>query len=50
MKFHVIGLHKTINGGVSSDLTLNEPHKRIPRIVLIGVTTNMPEQEVYKSL
>lgn len=35
---------------ISSDLTLDEPHKRRPRIVVIGVPTDMQEHEVFKSI
>lgn len=33
---------------ISSGLTVNEPHKRKPRIVVIGVPTSMQEAEVFR--
>lgn len=33
-----------------SGLTVDEPHKRKPRVVIIGVPTSMPEQEVFTCL
>ena len=34
----------------SSDLTFDEPHKRKPRVIIVGVPVSMNEQEVYNCI
>ncbi|XP_022815718.1 uncharacterized protein LOC111360784 [Spodoptera litura] len=42
-------LMKTVQSS-NSDLTINEPQKRKPRIIIIGVPTSIPESEVYNCI
>ncbi|KAI5641161.1 hypothetical protein NE865_06630 [Phthorimaea operculella] len=34
----------------SCDVTIDEPHKRKPRIIVIGLPATMPEKDVYKCI
>nr|XP_049697162.1 uncharacterized protein LOC126054695 [Helicoverpa armigera] len=48
-KDDILKLKQTVESSTSA-LTVDEPRKRKPRIIIIGVPTDMAEKEVFKSI